>query len=230
MNELSNTFAADVSPVGWQPSTPLSFDEWESVGNTLLAIDKSLNWWVGDWLNYGEAKWGEMYSQAEAVTGWGYDRLARAKWVASKVPFCLRRQTLSWTCHLNVAHLLTTTEQKEWLDKAETEGLHSAELKKAIKQASLPAIAPSNGNGHVPPDADDDVPYSASGPGVQAEANEWVQEYEGDTDYPDSQLDSELMNEVRALVTAVLLERFTVACEIAEKLEPKIDMLYGKSK
>ncbi len=224
MNELSNTFAVDVTPTSWQPSTPLTWDEWEQVGNTLLTLDKSLNFWIGDWVLYGENKWGEMYAQAQAITGWNYDRLARAKWVASKVPCWLRTQQLSWTAHLAVA-ALTTDKQKEWLDKAEAEGMHSAELKKAIKAASLPAIAPTNGNGHVPPDTDDDVPYSASGPGVQAEAPEWVEEYEEtDNDFP--VLSWETIHEIQSLVVAVLLERFTVACEIAEKLEPKIDVLY----
>jgi hypothetical protein len=225
MNTLPTeyTFATDVTPTSWQPSTTLTFDEWEQVGNTLLVMDKSLNWWIGDWICYGENKWGEMYLQAQAITGWNYDRLARAKWVASKVPFWLRTQNLSWTAHLAVAPL-PPNEQKKWLDKAEAEGLHSAELKKAIKAASLPAPTVTAANGYGPhADIEDDVPYSASGPGVVADAPEWVEEYEGQSVNDDLPVLSwETMAEVKALVTAVLLERWTEAVDIAEKLEAKI--------
>ena len=66
-------FAADlgeVTPVSWQPPTELTFEEWTAIGNTLQQVGASLNWWIGDWLNYGERKWGEMYAQAVEVTGW----------------------------------------------------------------------------------------------------------------------------------------------------------------
>jgi len=42
-------------------------------------------WWVGDWLNYGEARYGEMYSQAIEITGYASQTLADAKWVASRI-------------------------------------------------------------------------------------------------------------------------------------------------
>lgn len=222
--ELSPTFAVDVTPTSWQPSGPMTFDEWMAAGRTLQQIDASINFWLGDWILYGEAKWGERYAQAIEVTGWRYDRLARAKWVASKCPSWLRSQNLSWTCHLNVAHL-PPGEQKEWLDKAEADGLSSAELKQAIKAASLPppTSTPSpNGYGpHI--DTDDDVPYSASGPGVWADADEAVLEYEGQSVNDDlPMLSWETMADVRALITAVLLERWDEAAEIAEELEAKI--------
>ena len=227
---LSTNFAVDVTPTSWQPSGPLTWDEWEQVGNTLLAMDKSLNWWIGDWLNVGEAKWGEMYVQAEAITGWNKDRLARAKWVASKVPSWLRTQQLSWTAHLNVAHL-PPDKQREWLDKAEAEGLHSADLKRAIKAASLPAptITAANGYGQHT-DTNDDVPYSASGPGVYAEAPEWVEEYEGQSVNDNLPVLSwETLGEIQALVVAALLGHCAEATELAGKIEPKIDAFYVKA-
>ncbi len=102
------------------------------------------------------------------------------------------------------------------------EGEHKSFLAQLYGKRAI-GVAQTNGNGHVPPDTDDDVPYSSSGPGVQAEAPEWVEEYERDTDYPDSQLDSELMDEVRALVMAVLCEEWTVAVGIAERLEGRLE-------
>lgn len=89
------------------------------------------------------------------------------------------------------------------------------------KQVDATRIAPTNGNGHVPPDTDDDVPYSSSGLGIVAEAPEWVEEYEqADSSLP--VLSHELLTQIQQLVTAVLLERWTIAREIAEKLDGKI--------
>lgn len=41
----------------------LKYNEWESLGQVLKKAEKSVQWWLGDWLNYGEAKYGEKYSQ-----------------------------------------------------------------------------------------------------------------------------------------------------------------------
>ena len=46
-----------------------SFDEWESVGAFLHQVDGAVQWWIGDWLNYGEKAYGEKYSQALDVAG-----------------------------------------------------------------------------------------------------------------------------------------------------------------
>lgn len=54
------------------------------------------------------------------------------------------------------------------------------------------SIASTNGYG---PHADDSVPFSASAPGVYADADEAVQEYERDTGHPTSP-DNELLEEV----------------------------------
>lgn len=171
----------EVTPVSWQPPAELTFEEWTAIGNTLQQVNASLNWWIGDWLNYGEHKWGEMYAQAVEVTGWDYDRLARAKWVASAVQFCFRKQNLSWTHHVHVAGL-SEEDQCKWLDKAESAGFSSTQLREAIKASKqLPAPAPTitalpaqpytngngNGNGHngngyhvEEPDDTDDLPFT----------------------------------------------------------------------
>src|SRR5687768_15608880 len=101
-------YAGDIgetTPVSWQPRGTLKFEEWQAIGNTLQQVGASLNWWVGDWLNYGEQRWGEMYAQAVEITGWDYNRLSKAKWVSASVQFCNRLQKLSWTHHHEVASL-----------------------------------------------------------------------------------------------------------------------------
>lgn len=162
-NQTGLTFAAEVgevTPVSWQPPAELTFEEWTAIGNTLQQVNASLNWWIGDWLNYGEHKWGEMYAQAVEVTGWDYQRLADAKWLAANVDFSLRNENLSWTHHRHVASL-PPDEQAEWLELAAANGWRSGQLKEAIKaskQLPAPAITAipvqpytngnGNGNGH----------------------------------------------------------------------------------
>jgi hypothetical protein len=176
------SFAAEVgevTPVSWQPPAELTFEEWAAIGNTLQQVNASLNWWIGDWLNYGERKWGEMYAQAVEVTGWDYDRLRDAKWVSGSIQLSFRNDNLSWTHHRHVASL-SPTEQAEWLGRAAANGWRSGQLKEAIKASKqLPVITPipaqpytngnssngnsSNGNGYHTEDTDD-VPFASYRP------------------------------------------------------------------
>jgi len=42
------------------------------------------------------AKWGEMYEEAEQLTGINYQRLADLKWVSQVFEFSYRNENLSW--------------------------------------------------------------------------------------------------------------------------------------
>lgn len=138
-------FAAEIgetTPVSWQPKGNLSFEEWIAIGNTLQQVNASLNWWIGDWLIYGEGKWGEMYAQAVETTGWDYDRLSKAKWVAARVQFCKRLQNLTWSHHHEVASLDPEAQEK-WLMRAEAERWSVRRLREEIKGPKLPPLAVS---------------------------------------------------------------------------------------
>lgn len=183
-NQTGLTFAAEVgevTPVSWQPPAELTFEEWTAIGNTLQQVNASLNWWIGDWLNYGEHKWGEMYAQAVEVTGWEYQRLANAKYVADKVQFSLRQENLKWSHHSEVANM-QPEEQRHWLRAAADGAWSVRQLRDAIRASkqlpiSTPAITAipaqpytngnGNGNGHngngyhaEEPDDTDDLPFT----------------------------------------------------------------------
>jgi phage N-6-adenine-methyltransferase len=96
----------------------LSYEEYEEVMRTLGVMDKSVQWWIGDALNYGESYYGETYSQAMEETGIEYGTLAIYKHVSSRIEFLRRRKNLSFGHHQNVA-ALSPMDQDEWLDKAE---------------------------------------------------------------------------------------------------------------
>ena len=64
---MSNTALAvsnGLSPTGWSPTGELTFDQWSEIGVFLLDLRDASQWALGDWLNFGEAKWGEKYAQA----------------------------------------------------------------------------------------------------------------------------------------------------------------------
>src|SRR6266704_3105375 len=78
-------------------------EDWQQVGTFIKQVEKSVHFWIGDWLNYGEKQWGHTYEQAEEATGFDNQTLRNDKWVASRVPLSLRRDNLSYHHHKEVA-------------------------------------------------------------------------------------------------------------------------------
>src|SRR5688500_1025734 len=68
------------------PNNPPDFESWESVGNFLRYTHTGLQFWLGDWLNYGESNYGEKYAQAVGGTGYELHTLQTYAWVARQVP------------------------------------------------------------------------------------------------------------------------------------------------
>ena len=115
----------------------LPYQTWENIGQSLKAIDKGCAWWVGDWLNYGEQTYGEMYSQALEVTDYAYQTLANTKSVAAQFEFSRRRENLSFGHHEAVAKM-EPSKADSWLTHAEEEQLSVHEFRKAIKDEDDP--------------------------------------------------------------------------------------------
>lgn len=206
-NLIPDSGVGSVTETSWQPAAALTFDEWMQVGRTLQTIGGAINWWVGDWLNYGEGRYGEMYTQAIEATGWGLEHLKQCKWVAGRVEKCTRVHDLSYTHHRHVAHL-STEEQSFWLTFAQAEGWRSGELKTAIQLAA-------RGKAWI---EDDDVPYSGSGPSnIDEDAPEAVREYEGQ-DCALPVLSWMAMEQVRGLVRSVRAGQWSDATVLARAL------------
>lgn len=109
-----------------------SFEEWERCGALLRRMEGAVNWWVGDWINFGETAYGEKYAQALEATGMEYGTLRNVAYVAANVS--RRRDSLPWSHHAEVA-ALPPEEQETWLEKASTESLTRADLRHRIKVA-----------------------------------------------------------------------------------------------
>lgn len=109
----------------------ISFEDWQATGQWLRSAERSLMWWIGDWLRFGESRWGERYAQAIEATGQSYQALADAKWVASRFEFSRRRENLSFSHHREVA-ALEPAAADHLLDEAVRDGLSRNELRAAV--------------------------------------------------------------------------------------------------
>lgn len=109
----------------------LSFEDWEQTGETLGRIGRACQWWIGDWLNYGERAYGEKYTEAIEVTGYELGTLKNLAWVAARVERSRRRDVLSWSHHQEIA-ALGPADQERWLTSAEANGWSKGQLRKQI--------------------------------------------------------------------------------------------------
>src|ERR1700694_3426954 len=119
--------------------TPLgdpTFDEWQVCGAFIQEAEKSVQFWIGDWLNFGEKTWGKRYKEALEKTGLDYQTLRNYKWVASSLPLSLRRDKLSFHHHKEVANL-EPEQQADLLNKAVAESWPLIKLKQEKYRLSL---------------------------------------------------------------------------------------------
>jgi len=114
-----------------------TMEDWAAYGRGLVRVAESVHFLLGDWLCYGERRWGESYAQAVEVTGFSASTLASDKWVAGSVPRANRDPELSWSHHREVA-VLPPEEQAGWLARAKGESLTRVELRDAIREVGKP--------------------------------------------------------------------------------------------
>lgn len=137
-----------VTQVGLELPEGLSFADWQGIGESLKGVERSLMWWIGDWLRYGESRYGETYAQALDATEISYQSLADAKWVAGKYEFSDRSENLTWTHHRVAAAIDDRDSRATLLEDAAREGLSVRELKARVsqKKAAARIMAPEAGN------------------------------------------------------------------------------------
>jgi len=126
-----------ITPTGIRFNEELSFEEWDSLGQKLAPLGKSIGFIIGDWINYGEAHYGEKYEQALERTGMAYNTLANFAYVARKVESSLRNENLDFTQHYVVAKLKSSDEKEFWLNMAEKHNLGIRRLRKSINFGRL---------------------------------------------------------------------------------------------
>jgi hypothetical protein len=126
-----------ITPTGIQFSEDITEQEWATLGGKLGEIHNSMSFAIGDWINYANARWGERYDQAMAITGLSYKTLATYAHVSRRVDFSTRVENLDHCIHRTVAKLKDPDEQKYWLNVAQQNKLSVRRLIKSINFGRL---------------------------------------------------------------------------------------------
>jgi hypothetical protein len=95
-------------------------------------VGRSIQWLLGDWITYGNAKFGERYAKASRITGYDSQTLMNMVYVASRFSISRRRESLSWSHHEALA-ATAVDEQELWLDRAVTHGWSVTDLRTMLR-------------------------------------------------------------------------------------------------
>jgi hypothetical protein len=134
-------FGFRLSATGLQPIAAPSFVQYQQLGEYLRFVEGAIQFWIGDWILYGEQRFGEAAAQAAAYTGLKVDTVKQYAWVAERVPPPVRDPDLSFSHHREVADL-PPVEQRRWIKQA-AEGDGGAawpvdRLRREINAAKVP--------------------------------------------------------------------------------------------
>lgn len=127
---------------GMQFDPVLPFEDWQALGIRISISANATAWWLGDWLSYGQYKYGRRYKAAIAGTGLDYQTLRNYAMVARRFQMSRRRDKLSFQHHAEVC-ALKDEEQDEWLGRAERERWSRNELRRNLRVARYGATAAS---------------------------------------------------------------------------------------
>lgn len=112
----------------------MTLDNWVECGRRLGAVGRGVGWWIGDWLIYGNERYGEKYVRASRITGYDTQTLMNMAYVASRFDYLRRREPLSWSHHAEVA-ALEIDDQERWLTFAIDHRLSVRSLRQEVKAA-----------------------------------------------------------------------------------------------
>jgi hypothetical protein len=99
-----------------------TLDDFGTLITYLRGHKRSIEWWIGDAVNYGEHNWSEeaaqvLHGDAQEMTAWSVSTLRVNQWVCERVTPETRRADLSFGHHQVVA-ALDTRSQRTWLARA----------------------------------------------------------------------------------------------------------------
>ncbi len=138
MNTLAiNDPKFSITQTGIEFKKDMTFEEWDNLGQQLAPVGKSIGFIIGDWINYGEKRWGDKYEEALQRTGMAYQTLMNYAYVARKVEISCRQEKLGFEHHAVVAKLKDPEDQKRWLGVARKHKLSVRRLRKSINFGRL---------------------------------------------------------------------------------------------
>jgi hypothetical protein len=133
-----------VTSLGLQIPDALDIDTWEQVGRKISAIANCAAWCLGDWLVYGQYKYGERYRTVAAAVNLDFQTLRNYAWVARRYELDRRRERLSFQHHAEVA-AVAAEERERWLDLAEENQWSRNELRRHLRAGRGGVLPPAAG-------------------------------------------------------------------------------------
>ncbi len=122
----------------------ISRDDWMALFETIQLLEvkararlRTIKFWLGDCIRYGEGRWGQdCYQVAIQETGYSDQTLANVAWVAGKIEPSRRRESpaVSFEHHAEVAGIEKKEDQDRWLAEAEKEELSVKALREQIRK------------------------------------------------------------------------------------------------
>lgn len=135
-----------ISDVSLELPEDLSYDHYEALGMALADKHRRSAWLLGDWVNYGESRYGQKYHQAAELTGYAEDTLRQWASVANRVAPPQRVPGISHSIHADIAPL-PPVQQREWLEKVAVNGWKREELRGNLRAVGLreerPRVTPA---------------------------------------------------------------------------------------
>jgi hypothetical protein len=118
--------------ISWKPNQELDAREWAAAGRRLGAVGRCIQWLLGDWIAYGNTKFGDRYARASRITGYDVQTLMNMVYVALRFPDSRRRGDLSWSHHETLASM-DPDGQEHWLDEASRHRWSVADLRMMLR-------------------------------------------------------------------------------------------------
>jgi hypothetical protein len=124
----------DVTAVCWAPNgaAPMDVRRWMLHGAQLGRLGAGANWWIGDWVRYGNSHYGERYARASRLTGYRSQTLMNFAYVATHITADRRDAHVSWSHHAELA-ALHATDQLLWLERITVDRLSVKDLRAELR-------------------------------------------------------------------------------------------------
>jgi hypothetical protein len=112
----------------------MPIDDWKMLGEKIGLYADATAWWLGDWLAFGQMKYGRRYKEGIELTGLEYQTLRNYAVIARRFDLSRRRDSLSFQHHAEVC-ALTDDDQDFWLDLAAERRWSKNELRRRVRAA-----------------------------------------------------------------------------------------------
>jgi len=146
------TRQVELTRVAWTPRFEVGLEEWSAIGRRFGEIGRCSQWWLGDWIRYGNQRFGERYTRAAKLTGYDAQSLMNMVYVASRFEISRRRENLSWSHHATLA-ALEPELQEHWLQRIVAERLSVADLRLELRSGRRAVAGAAPGSGSQSPTA-----------------------------------------------------------------------------